>query len=349
MKNRLSYTAIERYLTCPKSWFLYYLRGIREKYIGSALPFGNAFDEGLNVLLNPKEIPVAETFVKENIKDAHDTFETKMQQQTINGQKVKFAETDLINYGNEDFDFDVLTEDDIVNICEKINFEIEDPLSLQDYHEELLKLKKAWKLKGDALKNFNYMSYISLKRKGHLFLDAYHDQILPLIKRVIAVQEEFAVENTEGDSFSGKIDLIVELHDGRYVIFDNKTSAQAYKEDRAYNSKQLASYYGVLTEMGFFEKYNIPKDKLFIGYITIVKKIRKKKEPKIVIQVIINNINEELVDEVFTEYDLVNEKIHNGEFPSNRENCKSKNFGKCFCELKANQIVDISKDWGKKK
>lgn len=340
MKNQLSYTAIEKYKTCPKMYFQHYIRGIREKYVGSPLIFGGAFDEGLNVLLSPGHPLDYSPLDRAKVK-----FLVEMKSNKLNGVDTKLETTDLVAYSNTDFDVDILTDDDLEII--KIEFK-EDDLTL-DYlkkvHEDLVNLKRTNQLKGVDLREFNFLSWISLQRKGLLFLEAYDKQIIPLIKRVIVVQKEFEIVNDDGDKFKGLIDLVAELHDGRIVVFDNKTSASRYKEDQARTSRQLAGYFGVLQELGFFEEHKIDLDKLHIGYLVIVKKIRKKKEPRVDIQVIIDKVDPDLIDAVFEEYDVVNQKIHSGEFPANPENCKSLNFGKCFCKLNKDQLVDVSDTW----
>ncbi len=316
--NRLSFSAVEKFLNCPAAYKKYYIENMREKLTGSALIFGGALDKGLNDLL-------------ENKQDYTKSYEDLMNKTNLNGKQLDLSLTDLIQYGNQDFDMDILTqvEKDLLDLyC--------GTWKLKDHHQQLVQLKRQGELTGEALREFNYMSWLSLKRKGLMFLEAYKEQILPNIKRVIEIQKYFSIKNEEGDEFIGYIDFIAEYKDGRIVIFDNKTTSSAYKEDSARTSKQLASYLGALQELGF----NFGTQNVYVGYIAINKTVRKKKEPLVNIQVIIDKIPDQLVDSVFEDYDKVNSAIHAGQFPENYPDCSSK-YGKCFCK---SELIYVPKE-----
>ncbi len=329
---------MEKYNQCGRWYFLHYLRGIREKVTGSALIFGSAFDKGLNTLL------VTENPHLDYLEEAKLVFLKAMQTNKLNYVDIDLETTDLVSYGNEDFDDDILTDSDRDQILSEFSEDDIPDFSFKTFHKDCLELKRAKTLKGKKLRQFNYMSWVSLKRKGLLFLDAYNEQVLPNIKRIIAIQKEFSVKNDEGDEFNGFIVLIAEYHDGRIVIFDNKTSASRYKDDSVVTSKQLASYYGILEELNL----DLDPKQVHIGYIVIVKKIRKKKLPLVDIQILIEKPNEKLVEEVFSNYDEVNKAIHDGKFPAKPETCRGF-FGKCFCSLKKEETVDISVHWDNKR
>ena len=52
---QLSFSAAQRYINSPMSYFLHYLMRLRPVELSSALIFGSAIDEGLNTLLNQKK------------------------------------------------------------------------------------------------------------------------------------------------------------------------------------------------------------------------------------------------------------------------------------------------------
>lgn len=167
---------------------------------------------------------------------------------------------------------------------------------------------------------------LSLQAKGLLFLEAYQEQIIPEFKKILEVQKYFSIKNTAGDEVMGFVDLVVELKDGRVVVLDNKTAGSPYnevfEEIDADKRKQLATYKEALGD-----KYPIDG----LGFVTLIKAIRKKKEPRVRTQFIIGDVDDEFIDNTFQEYDEVLKGIRMGHFPSNHPNCNSF-YGKCICE-----------------
>lgn len=294
MRNRLSYTAVETYLRCPKEYYLHYIGNLREETTGSALVFGNAMDAGLNALLqgnNDYQQVFKDTLIKNKTKS------------------VRYSKSDI--------------DESLVSFV---------PSNL----EELLQKKTHNLFNEEDQAQFNDIAFESLLAKGKLIIEAYKEQVMPLIKRVISVQKTFSLSNEEGDQFIGFIDLIAELHDGRIVVFDNKTTSVKYAEDSVKNSKQLATY---LISEG--------NESTLAGFIAVHKKILKR-EPRVKIQVIIDNVDESVINSTFDDYDKVNNLIKDGEFPRNNDSC-IRVWGKCpFYGLCKNNdktgLIDTSKE-----
>lgn len=197
-------------------------------------------------------------------------------------------------------------------------------------------------------------AWFSLLLKGELIIKAYYEKILPRFKSVKAIQTPVKIENQDGDTINGKLDLIVEWEDGRVILMDNKTTSVIYDKNSAKNSEQLNLYY-------YLEKDNYKLDA--VGFITLSKKINweyKKtcnscehifnsnhtkcinmvegkrcngkitlqKIPSIDVDVIINNIESGIQDKTIETFDKVNEGIINNIFEMNRNSCIGK-FGKC--------------------
>lgn len=152
------------------------------------------------------------------------------------------------------------------------------------------------------------------KHKGEIMLDAYYEQVLPKIKKVIAIQEEISVKNTDKDEFTGKIDAIVEWEDGRIILLDNKTSSISFEDDSVQKSPQLGTYFEILKD-----KYKLEA----AGYVVIPKRLRKKKKPVCEISVYIGNVNADVIDKTFNDYDKVLSGIKSGTFPCTRQDRKS--------------------------
>jgi hypothetical protein len=199
--------------------------------------------------------------------------------------------------------------------------------------------------------------WCTLLNKAMLFLQAYNDEVLPKIKKVIAVQEPITIKNSEGDEITGFLDLIVEWEDGKTYLMDNKTSSVQYSETAAKDNQQLPLYYYATKD-----KYKLDG----IGYIVLSKKINKNKirkcklcaslnnfshktciniiygrrckgefeitiNPTVDIQYIFNQVEESDIDRVIETFDHVNYCISNEIFATEHNPIRGK-FG--FCPYK---------------
>ena len=282
----LSHTAKEKYMDSPRAYYLHYLLNLREEKCGSALFFGNAMDNGLNVLL-----------LERDLEKAKQEFDKQMRTFSYNNETLDILKTDKIKYSKSDLDESLIPEDT----------------------EEHL---KAW---------------TSLRAKGMMFLEAYYKEILPKIKKVLAVQQYIDIRNEAGDKIIGFIDLICEWEDGRVIIFDNKTSSVDYKQDKLQDdAPQLATY----MESSIAKKLNVTHQ----GYIVISKKIRKK-EPRVRIDVIIDQVPETLIEKTFNDYNKVLAGVKRGEFQCSGT-C-DKPWGKCpykaYCESDGADLTGLVK------
>ena len=70
-----------------------------------------------------------------------------------------------------------------------------DHQNIDKIHIELCQDKRDRKLSADGKLIFNYISWFSMLRKGEMILNAYKEQILPRIKRIIGIQKYFSVKN----------------------------------------------------------------------------------------------------------------------------------------------------------
>lgn len=233
--------------------------------------------------------------------DPKDLFDDALIKQTINGEIVDLRTSDLIKYSKADLDEGIFTDED-----------------------------------RELLKRYN-KNWISLRRKGHLIIDAYKEQILPRFKEVFAVQRFVKLDNEIGDSFIGYVDLIARWEDDKIYIFDHKTSSIKYAEDSAQTSQQLATYFE-----GVGHEFKVDG----VGYIVIPKNFRKKKEPKIPIEVILGNVDEVIVQETFDMYDKALNGIKLGEFHCNPKACCATPWGcayKRYCESNGRDLTGLVK------
>lgn len=183
-------------------------------------------------------------------------------------------EPSTIKYSKADSDESVLTEDD-----------------------------KNWLAKNDVPR-----ANQCLKRKGYMILEAYVEQVLPKIEKVLLVQHEVALTNELGDSLIGIVDLVAQIG-GQTYILDNKTSSIKYAEDSASISHQLGTYFEALKD-----EYKLDG----VGYIVIPKNLRKKKEPRVPIEMKFGQVSEDILNETFEMYETALDGIKNGRFECGR-------------------------------
>jgi hypothetical protein len=317
-------------------------------------------DSALNELLMPTD-KIAEQVFMESF---------------LNG-KINDVETYLPNctkivYANADMDFDLLDANDLEIV--KL-----DKSKIENYIDKFRSIKKIKEIKGfDRLPEedkelFNTLNWLCLYRKGLLMLAAYKKTVIPKIKAVHAVQREIKLENGDGDSIVGFIDLVADIEDYGVCILDNKTSARDYLGDSVVLSAQLSLY---LHAIG--EEFNTRR----CGYIVMNKNILKHKvkicadcgfngsgsqfktcnnkvngvrcsggwlekiAPEARIQIIIDDIPENTEDLVVTNYDEVAKAIKNNAFPKNLGTCSNYFGGKCpyfyYCyHNKNNDLIKV--------
>lgn len=121
----------------------------------------------------------------------------------------------------------------------------------------------------------NYANWISMQKKAHLMLKAYHDNILPNIKKVLAVQINVELPDDQGNVLNGVVDLVAELQDGRIMVLDNKTASQPYDDDSVALSEQLAKYYAILNIQAADPEHEWSHHLDGAGYCVMSKKLVK--------------------------------------------------------------------------
>ena len=198
-------------------------------------------------------------------------------------------------------------------------------------------------------------SWQSLLNKGLLFIEQYHKEVLPKIKKVLSIQEPVSLKNDDGDEISGFLDLIVEWEDGKTYLLDNKSSSVTYEEFSAKMGQQLPLYYYIVKE-----KYKLDG----VGYIVLNKKINKNKvkkcktcgeinkgthktcdgltgfkrcngefditiNPSVDIQYVFNQVAESDEKRVLDKFDEVNYNVSNGYFAENHSEKRNKYFQWC--------------------
>lgn len=303
-----------------------------EKYQNSPRSWYLHYDRGLREIVTGSALPFGSAFdvaqgellTNKNLEAAQDVFLKMWKSQQINGVYENLAKTDKVRWSKADYDAVILTEDD----------------------------KK-------LIEKGNDKSWVSMRRKGVLMLEAYRDQVLPHLKNVVSTQEYVKIENGEGDIIRGYIDLIAEFeldkdlvmsydkdtalrdsllalekYNGQKLLIDNKTTSVKYKEDSVKTSKQLATY---------LESPTLDQDVFYAAYFAVPKKFRTTKLPKIPIQIIIDEVLQETTDMIFNEYQDTLRGIKLGEFPCTKQ-CTKTPWGCCYekyCDSEGKDLTGL--------
>ncbi len=377
-KNKLSHSAMNKFMTCGKLYEFHYVKRLRETTRSGALVFGNAIDTPLDNLHLDKYKDLEDP--KEQM---YADFDAEFEYAPVTGrEKEHIPLNENIVYAASDFDKDLLHDEDVLELQEfgkELEFDGH-PFSLVKLFGEEKK-EKGWKNLSDKQRQFyNYANWLCLRRKGRLMIDAYLEHIFPHVKETLAVQKKTIIKNDVGDEVVAYIDLIVkwEHEDGKVetILFDRKTSSIEYKPDSVIFSPQLTLYISMEEET-----YKSRKAGFIVFYKQIVK--NKKKEctvcgykaekgarhktcsatvngkrcggewnetvdPKCRMDVIIDDIPERAEEIVMDNFDEANTMIKEGNFTRNLNACNNYYGGVCpyrdVCWKKDySNVVDLSK------
>jgi len=346
---RLSHSAMEKYRSCPASYNLHYNEKLRSHRIPSPFLLGTATDEAFNIILLRKKDSLTESEKNKVELDPYKIFDYYFTKRQVGEELLDIRTSELPEYYKSDFDPFVLKEEDWKTLemyIKNAGYDIEDPeelyYTLQDTDKKGLSFTDACYI--------NYCCWLSLRRKGHLMIDTYVNEIMPKIKKVHSIQREVDLPNDDGDHICGFIDFEAELegHEGIYTV-DNKTSGRSYKKD-AVNEKEQLLLYDEETNNGKAAYIVLLKDIKHTKELTCVEcgKVYKRAvkscgntidgkkcngelelsivESKAKHQIVVDTINEEKKDLLFEEIDDILLNIREEKFPQNRDNCFS--YGK---------------------
>lgn len=254
-KNRLSHSAASMYQTCGKKYEYHYIKKLRSRTTTGALLFGSAVDAGIGAMINGKG------------KNPEKVFNYLWNFADINGTKTYLPTCTEIVYSDSDADIDLLRQEDLDKLVSVYNADWKDKLDKILEKKDKVGFKFLDKSEKTLLNHYNWLC---LKVKGLLMLKAFKEKVMPKIIEVLGVQTYVKLENSNGDSIIGYVDLICR-YEGfeKPVVFDIKTSSIEYKPDSVLTSPQLTLYVHSLSE-----KFENTRN---AGFIVLQKRINKNK------------------------------------------------------------------------
>jgi hypothetical protein len=297
-------------------------------------------------------------------KDPFQVFMDNWSNGWINKKKEDLQTNTKIVYAERDFDKDLLTAEDIIDLdAFAINNDLykatDDPIEL---YKECLNRKKqqAYKEYNELHNQYlNYANWLCMARKAPLMIQAFKEEILPRIVKVHSTQKHIKLENEDGDITQGYIDMVVELDDGKTYVLDLKTSSRKYDEDSAKWSPQLSlyAYHEDIENIGFVVLYKnikkeITKTCVQCGFNEENNRVKscsnkingkrcggdldEKIKPVAVIDLILDKRDDNFSNAVIENFDTVNTLISSKMFYKNFDSCENwygqrcPYFDKCF-------------------
>lgn len=319
---RISNSGKDKYLECPRKYEIHYIEGYRGKILGSPLFAGSAFDDATGrILLEKKKILTEEE--KELMKLTEmEVFDRAFYEKEHNGKNISLPTYQYCKYYSKDYDPDLLLEEDLDNIYEVAARREISVNSFENIEEFIAECKSLIKNKTALGKEeqevYNYVHWCCMRRKCHLLLKCYREDVMPLIEEVFSIQKEVKLE-ADGDVLIGYIDFEASFHEepGVRYICDNKLASKAsgYKVEE---SEQLATYCE-------YEETNK-------GCYVVVEKGLRKRDPRHRIHIIKGEIPEEQFEKTFDTYADVVYDIKEGNFPPTGRENKCFSFGS-ICEF----------------
>jgi len=372
---KLSYTKVQKYLECPKYYDLYYNQYLRQDYLTSAMFFGGAVDEALNILLLSKKNNLTEEEKELIKKDPFEVFEDNFKFKTLNNEKIDVRTSLKVRYTKNDYNMELLTDEDIETLTifmDKYNYKPISPLELRTLLEDKIDDHGFNSLDNSDRVFLNFSSWLTLRRKGIEIINSYKKNILPKIKEVISIQENVSLPNEDGDIIIGKIDLRFTMDDYDGIITgDNKTTSQKYSKNSVKNSEQLGIYQEY-TEDPFAAYLTILKNpqtisikncldcqKTYIGgkikNCKICKKELTSEEKKeFTTQIIVDKVLEETKEKTFDNIQKVLYNIRDGNYPKDMSKGCFMYGRKCpyydFCRTgKLDDLKDLKVNYDKRR
>lgn len=252
----ISYSKVSTFKACPQKHYL--TEEYKIELTSAALPFGNAVEAGVDLLVQKKTLDEAKARFRE--------WWFKAPANYWEGEKQIFDSDNVFYYAN-DYDEHLITSEDEPKVAE--------------WKQELLpESKETWdeivgKFQGQV-KNDSYIDpkerkfahrimWLCCLKRGQIMLEAFHDQLLPEIVEVIATQKWTSVKNSDGDKLVGKIDYIFRLKGyDKPVLTDLKTAGKFYTNHDLDTSDQLGIYAAA-------EKLDL------IGYMVVLKNVKHER------------------------------------------------------------------------
>lgn len=322
MSLKLSHTAIEKYKLCPQMYKLHYIDKLRPTEIPSPLFFGSAVDEAVSVLLEGG-----------SLEDAKAMFDKCFRVFQFNGDANDLPDNPLCFYYKSDFDWRLLRDEDIEKINEKAGCELDIPAFYNAVRDG----------ECDDKSLFNLINWLSLYRKGVLFVEAYEEQVMPNIEKVHSIQGKISLKNDEGDEIRGFLDFTADWKGEGFVVFDNKTASKKYPNNSVVTSQQLtiycedqghdkAGYIVMIKALKWVKESTCIKcdNVVYSNHKTCPNLMTKKRcggeltsrnYPKVEIQVVIDRLKEGTTEEIFSSIQTVAAEIKDSEFEQNRDSC----------------------------
>jgi hypothetical protein len=230
-KKHISYSAYDKYMSCPSMYDLHYNKRIRPIKTNTNLVFGSAVDAGIMSILDGDEMPRALARAAKKL----------LQVLSVN-----------VDFEEKEFDPDLLTEvstELVKGRLRRLGWQGDNVAALG--HSLIEKRGFGETLTPNQEKSLRHLVYFSLLEKAYLMFEAFNQYVMPQIVEVEATQQPVK---------RGIYDFKAEFKGIGKFIVDVKTASRPYDEDRVNTSVQIIGYGAERAMYIVFDK-NVKKNK----------------------------------------------------------------------------------------
>lgn len=240
----LPYSAMTKYTTCKRMYFLHYRERLRPVGSPSVLLFGTALDSAAE-----------EYLINRNTLAAKQKFRDMWNQQEQDGKTIEICNSTEIIYSAQDLDSELIPQSDHDTILKDTPFE-----TISDLVKD-----------GSEKERIAYAYWLSLYYKGSLMLKAFMDWVDHNVEEVLGTQLDIDLEDGEGNKIPGKADFVVKIYGyDKPILIDLKSSIRYYDRNSVKESEQLSLYFFYLQQTKF-------PDMERAAYLVLNKQIKKNR------------------------------------------------------------------------
>lgn len=316
---KISYSAIDTYLTCSEKYRLEKVEGFIPVDIPPPFIIGKAFDDLTGMMFESK--------MKDNHKELLlETVISKLHQdfaifKADDGEMIDVAKDYRVKFPKADVDFSLLNQEDfdIIQKCAHDN-----GLRLENTLEDIEALYDMVVGSSDAVEEgflltHKQIVYRTVLRKLEVMLTYVYKWIMENVQDTISTQRKLEEYDDEGNCYVGYIDaeciLVGETEPRTIDVKSSRLPKKYYPDDCIESSLQLHLY--------SIWSYNK------VGYVVVSKDIAKKESTreKNMIRVVLGEVTEEGKEEALEIMNETIENIKNQKFEKNTNACMK--YGKC--------------------
>ena len=304
---RVSYSAISTYNLCSEKYRIEYIDKIMTKEIPTPFVIGNAIDDISSFIFDSMKKESEKVVTKqESLEKLRTSFEWYKNTKDEKDALIHVPTTDRITFPKSEIDLSLLHVEDYTLIQVyahdngiRLDASIDDIEAFFDAIQGMSMEELPEPSLGEYLL-YKQIVYISIVRKLEIIVDYMYDWIIENVDYVVSTQREIKVEDDDGNTYVGYIDVELKLKNEDSIrTIDVKTARDPkrfYPDNCIEDSLQLHLYANW--------------SNLDVGYLVFSKNIAKRVDTRNrnMVRFVIGRVSEEGITDAL---DYMNETISN--------------------------------------